>query len=87
METFLVYFAVGLVYDVILTIDTKAVAAGNGWLSAVCSFVATIFSVFILANIVLSGDILIPTLGYALGGSAGAYWAVRHTRVHSQFNK
>ena len=83
MGTFLLYFVVGLVYDVILTIDTKAVAAGNGPLSAVCSFIATIFSVFVIANIVLSGEILIPTLGYAFGGSLGAYWAVKHTHVHT----
>jgi len=76
----LLYFVIGLLQDVLGTLDTQAIIDIHPWKSAFISFIMTVLGVYVFAGIVLSDDMIGLTAAYALGGAVGSYYAVKRKR-------
>lgn len=77
---FITYFLVGVLLDVLGTIDTQCIIDKKPFKSAIISFMITMVWVFILSSIIVSSDKVIATISYALGGAVGSYFTVKRNR-------
>jgi len=75
MKLFL-YFLVGLLLDILATVDIIAVQRQYALLSATMTLLLTVIGCLALAKIILSPDRIPELIAYGLGGGVGAYLTV-----------
>ena len=78
MNEILLYFIVGVVFDIIITIYYLQINKKSILGAGIMSAVVTVASVFIMYNILLSPEMLEKTIAYSLGAGIGTsatiYW-------------
>jgi ABC-type enterochelin transport system permease subunit len=72
------YFAFGILYDILLTLWTRAIAETKALKAALISFVITITNLFVYDLIITSPEFFLPTIGFALGGAIGSYVILKY---------
>ena len=66
------YFVVGFIFDLLITLDTQFIISKRVGGTFVSSVLITLISVLVVVNLVLSSDVLLPTICYAVGSGCGA---------------
>jgi hypothetical protein len=79
MLTFIGYFALGVVSDVIITIYYLAVASRRALRASALAIVIPLLSFAVIAQALETHD-WTCILAFTLGNGAGTYWAVRKAR-------
>jgi hypothetical protein len=78
--TILLYFIVGLVYDVVITLYYLAVTDRRSAMAGLWSFLITVVQVLILYEIIPSKDFLAQLIAYAFGCGIGTYLTVKYNK-------
>ena len=78
--TCLLYFVIGVVYDVVITLYYLAINDRKSMLAGLWSFVITVVPFFIIYEIILSKDFTCQLLMYALGCGVGTYLTVKYNK-------
>ena len=78
------YFAVGVLQDILWTFNVKAVSERKVWRASTYSFLTTIMSFFVFYDILEKLDTtsgMIAIFVYALGVSVGTYFAMEYEKI------
>ena len=78
--TILLYFVIGLVYDVAITLYYLAVTDRRSAMAGLWSFLITVVQILILYEIIPSKDFLAQLIAYALGCGIGTYLTVKYNK-------
>jgi len=78
--TILLYFIIGFVFDIIITLYYLAINDRRSVMAGFWSFVITIVPILVLYEFILSKDFTAQLLAYALGCSIGTYLTVRFNK-------
>lgn len=78
--TVLIYFIVGLVYDILITLYYLAISDRRSVMAGFWSFVITMVSIFVLYELIPSKDFVVQLLAYALGCGVGTYFTVKYNK-------
>jgi hypothetical protein len=76
--TLLLYFALGVVFDYMLTRYYLAIYQRRLFWGPALATVVTLFSTFILAALI-KGNLLLPMAAWAIGNGLGTYLGLRRT--------
>lgn len=72
------YFGAGALLDILATIDLKAAQLDKAFKSAFVTFISTFVSYYIFNLILASPEFELELFFYALGGSVGTYYLIKH---------
>lgn len=78
--TFLLYFMIGLVYDVLITLYYLAITDRRSAMAGFWSFVITAVQIVILYEIIPSKDFLFQLISYAFGCGVGTFLTVKYNK-------
>lgn len=77
----ILYFFVGLVYDVIITLYYLAITDRKPALAGFWSFIITMVGTFVLYEIIPSRDFLGQLIAYSLGCAVGTFLTIKHNKL------
>ena len=78
MWTIILYFIIGVAYDVLITLYYLAITDRRPAMAGVWSFVITTVQFFVLYELILSKDFLPQLIAYALGCGIGTFLTVKY---------
>ena len=83
--TILLYFIVGVVYDVLITLYYLAITDRRSAMAGFWSFVITALQFFVLYELILSKDFLAQLIAYSLGCAIGTFVTVKYSKQQERF--
>jgi len=78
--TCLLYFMIGVVYDVVITLYYLAITDRRSAMAGFWLFVITVVQILILYELIPSKDFLPQLLSYAVGCGVGTYGTVKYNK-------
>lgn len=79
--SYIIYFLIGALLDILSVIDLKAVQHNKAFKSAFVSFLSTMIGYYVYAEIIKAPEYVWELFAYALGGSVGAYLIIKRVMM------
>lgn len=82
--TYIIYFLVGVIQDIILTLNWRYISEDRALASAISAFLSALISLIVLYNIIFTiadGKNFLAVLVYAAGIGTGTYIAIRSEKT------
>jgi len=83
----LLYFIVGVVGDILITLYYLAITDRRAAMAAFWSFIITMVQVFVLYKLVLSEEFILGLSAYAVGAAVGTYYTIKYNKQSRKLYK